>query len=56
MSVLDLLVFLPLAAAVLLAALPRLPYTASRAVLVAVTGFELLLALGLCWATSRAEE
>ena len=44
---LDLLVFLPLLAAVVLAALPRLPDVAARAVLVAVTGAELALALGL---------
>lgn len=44
---LDLLVFLPLLAAVVLAALPRLPDAAARAVLVAVTGVELLLALVL---------
>jgi NADH-quinone oxidoreductase subunit M len=45
--VLDLLVFLPLAAALVLGALPRLPDTAARVVLVAVTGTELVLALGL---------
>ena len=44
---LDLLVFSPLLAAVVLVAVPRLPDTAARAVLVAVTGAELLLALGL---------
>jgi NADH-quinone oxidoreductase subunit M len=46
-SVLDLLVFLPLLAAVALVALPRLSDAAARGLLVGVTGVELLLALGL---------
>jgi len=46
-TVLDLLVFLPLVAAVVVAALPRLPDRAALGVLVGVTGVELLLALGL---------
>ena len=44
---LDVLVFLPLAAALVLGALPRLPDTAAGAVLVAVAGVELAIALGL---------
>ena len=44
---LDLLVFLPLVAAVALVAAPGLPDVAARVVLVAVTGVELALALGL---------
>ena len=46
---LDLLVFLPVAAAVLLVALPRVPDGAARVALVVVTGVELALAL-LMWA------
>ncbi len=46
---LDLLVFLPLAAALVLAAVPRLPDAAARAVLVGATAVEMLLALVL-WA------
>ena len=46
---LDLLVFLPVVAAVLLVALPRVPDGAARVALVVVTGVELALAL-LMWA------